>query len=59
MLKTLLKTYLLGVLLGVSLAFAVNGLLGLVFGPDLGRAFVVGMICGATGFLAAVKYTEG
>lgn len=55
----MLKTYLLGVLLGVSLAFAVNGLLGLVFGPDLGRAFVVSMICGATGGLAAVKYTEG
>lgn len=55
----MLKTYLLGVLLGVSLAFAVNGLLGLVFGPDLGRAFVVSMICGATGALAAIKYTEG
>ena len=56
----MLKTYLLGVLLGVSLVLAVNGLLGLVgFVPDLGRAFVVGMICGATGFLAAVKYTEG
>lgn len=55
----MLKTYLLGVLLGGYLGFAVNGLLGLVFGPDPGLAFVVGTFCGATGFLAAVKYTEG